>query len=240
MGTDIYKLELDNVFEGPMELLITLIKKEKVDIFDIPIIKITEQFLEQIQLINFENVGIALDFTNMASTLLEIKSKLLLPKENDNEEEDPRLDLVNRIIEYNNFKAVSQVLNDYFQIGDKKVLKVPEDLTMLSTEEFDYVDSNINSLAKVLLKILNKRTKEIEEEPMELPKESFTLEKSLKIIRQKMHNSKMVYFSSLFSLKSSKNEIITFFLAMLELTKLNEIVIRQSEETEEDILIYRR
>ncbi len=241
MENNIYKLELDNVYEGPMDLLISLIRKEKVDIFDIPILKITEQFLSYIQSISFANVGMALDFTNMASTLLEIKSKMLLPSEVEEDIVDPRLDLVNRLIEYNHFKDVSKALNEYYEIGDKRILKKTEDLTFLSTEEFDYIDSNIDSLTKILLKILNRQVKDVDDIPIELPKEVYTLEKSLKIIRQKLHNHKIVSFSSLFSPKSTKSEIISFFLAMLELTKLNEIVLRQNNDIgNEDIIINRR
>lgn len=240
MTQEVYKLELDNVFEGPMELLITLIKKEKVDIFDIPIALITDKFISHISGIDFENVGLALDFTNMASTLLEIKSKMLLPKEDSEIEEDPRFDLVSRIIEYNHFKEVSKVLGNYFEIGDRRLLKKSEDLTMLSTEEFDYIDSDIDSLTKVLIRILNRKVKEDREEEIELPKEVFTLEKSLKIIRQKIHNHKSISFTSLFNLESTKGEIIAFFLAMLELAKLNEIVLRQKLQDEDEIYIYRR
>ncbi|MFB0972558.1 MAG: segregation/condensation protein A [Neofamilia sp.] len=107
----VINVSIKNIYDGPMDLLLSLIKKEKIDIYDIPISNLTDKFLATMGEISYKNLESFLEFSDMAATLLQIKSKLLLPIfEDESEEEDPRESLVNRIIEYNYFKNLSEIL----------------------------------------------------------------------------------------------------------------------------------
>lgn len=234
-----YNITINNVYEGPMELLLDLIKKNEIDIYDIPIAKLTEKFIEEIGEIRFENLESFLEFSFMAATLLQIKSKMLLPinEDEENDEIDPREELVNRLIEYNYYKEISTILKSYFNIGNKKIQKNSEDLTILAMEEnIDFKDMNIDSLSKLFSKMLHKSYKDEIDFEFNINYESITMEEGITYLESKLVNDKKFYFSSLFDVAISRLEIITFFLSVLELIKSKKITVTQSK-IHEDILI---
>lgn len=116
-----------NVFEGPLDLLLHLIDKNKIDIYDIPIVEITDQYMEYIHAMEKEDLGIMSEFMVMAATLLDIKCRMLLPKEinEEGEEEDPRAELVQKLLEYKMYKYMSYELRDRMAAASKKVYKLP-------------------------------------------------------------------------------------------------------------------
>jgi segregation and condensation protein A len=120
MQEDIYKVQIDDIFEGPMDLLVHLIKKHEVDIYDIPIALITKQYLEYIEWMKIMNIDIAGDFIVMASTLTKVKSRMLLPSHDEDDDEDPRLELVKPIEEYLLMKSAAEKLLS--EIRDRKII----------------------------------------------------------------------------------------------------------------------
>lgn len=232
-----YKIVIKNIYEGPMELLLDLIKKNKIDIYDIPISDLTDEFIQSLGEINYTNLESFLDFSLMAASLLQIKSRMLLPKIDEaEEEEDPRAELIERIIEYNYYKTVADSLNNYFSIGNSKLLKRTEDLTILAMEEnIDYREMDSTKLLKTISKMLAKKVEKYEETVFDIEHEKFTMEESLERLKELLLNKDTLLFSSLFNSKASKVEIITFFLAILELIKSNKIIAKQ--EKDNDIII---
>ena len=153
-----YKIEINN-FEGPMDLLLHLIKKSEVDICDVSILEITKQYMDYINLMEQLNLNIASEYLVMAAELIEIKSAILLPKRQieseDDYEEDPRENLINRLIEYEKYKKISEVLKEYEQERKEIYLKSPSDLTKYKdddktvNETFDISDL-VNAFNKIM------------------------------------------------------------------------------------------
>lgn len=235
-------------FEGPMDLLYSLIVKNKIDIYDIPIALITEQYLDYINELgkyNMENIS---EFLIMGATLIEIKSRLLLPKEVDenNEEIDPREELVQRLIEYKRFKGIALEFDvkqksagySYYKAEDKAFIKqikkdVPKEISDIlkgATGEM---------LFKAFKEALRRRelmTDKIRSGFNSVQRDEFTLEEKLEQLTDLIERKKRFSFFKIFDSASSKNEIVTAFLAMLQLIKEKKIKIIQ-EEIFDDITI---
>jgi len=224
-----YKVRLE-IFEGPLDLLLYLVKKDHLNIYDIPIAKITEQYLKYIELMRLLDLNIAGEFLVMAATLMQIKSKMLLPAEEAaaaEEEEDPRAELVRRLLEYERFKEIAENLRqreagqqDVFKAGPKSDAHKVE-----AKEEGEvYFEASIFDL-------INAFTKALEEVPRELfyevIKDEFTIEGKVHEILHLMMLELSKRVSELFSKAKNKMEIIVTFLAILELIRVKEIVIRQ-------------
>lgn len=213
-------------YEGPMDLLLDLIKKNKVDIYDIPIFKITEEFLNYLENASKLNMDLASDFTLMASTLLEIKSKMLLPKsvsEDEEEEEDPRADLVKNLLEYKKFKEASEVLRKQGEYESKSFSKLRTEI--FDVDEIDFLkEIDVNKLSKTLIRILENYK---EDEIIEIEKDSFKIEDASRIIKTKILNEKKFFFTELLTDVKYKSDVITYFLGMLELIKLEFIEAKQ-------------
>lgn len=230
-------VSIQNVYDGPMDLLLNLIKKEKIDIYDIPISHITDEYLNTMGKISYINIESFLEFSDMAATLLQIKSRLLLPVINDDEEEeDPRESLVNRLIEYNYFKHISEILLSYYSIGSARLVKKSEDLTILSFEEdIDYKDIDKEKLKRSFLSLIKKDVSENIVPEFDIEEELITVEEGIAFLKEKLEFSKNFVFESLFSKNTSRIEIVTYFLAILELTKNGKIYLNQKNGR--DILI---
>jgi len=221
------KIKLE-VFEGPLDLLLYLIKKEEIDIYDIPIAKITEQYLEYLEFMKLLDLGIAGEFILMAATLMHIKSKMLLPPDpnevTQEEEMDPRLELVQKLLEYKKFKEAAGQLfemevkqKDVFTRGAASV-DMPEDNSKPCFEAslFD------------LITAFNKILKDIPKEVFyEVIKDEFTVEGKMHDIFHMLVNKPALFFSDLFKNAKNKFEVVTIFLAILELIRLKEIVAVQ-------------
>lgn len=241
-----YKIEID-VFEGPMDLLLHLIDKAEIDIYDIPISLIAEQFIQYIRQIEELNLEVASEFLVMAATLLEIKSKLLLPsRENfadaqlEMEEIDPRAELVRRLVEYKKYKNIVEDLKTLETTQSKVYYKPKEDLIDFEDEKFELESLNIDLLLKSLSNIIEKRNKENRIlDISEIQRDEYTLEECIKNIKQKLKLDNILKFNSLLGKDSTRKEIITYFLSILELISMKYIYVNQEEDFS-DLIISRR
>jgi segregation and condensation protein A len=223
-----YKVQLE-IFEGPLDLLLYLIKKEELNIYDIPIAGITEQYLDYLKLMQLLDLKLAGEFLVMASTLMQIKSKLLLPveeREQEEEEEDPREELVRRLLEYKKFKEVAERLERLeqaqSQVFRRRATGQIEDET--EGEQGEYFEASLFDLISAFSKILKVIPRK---EFLEIIKDEFTVEKKVHDLLHLLVVKPVIYFSKLFEKAKNKSEIIAIFLAILELIRLKEIVIRQ-------------
>jgi len=236
MTKDEYKVELE-IFEGPLDLLLYLIKKEEVDIYNIPIVKITTQYMEYLGLMRMLDLNIAGEFIVMAATLMMIKSRMLLPIEDrseEEEEEDPRWDLVRQLVEYKKFKDAASLLQErefiqknIFGIGGQTLALEPEDagIVLQDASLFDLIAA-FNEVLK------NARVEEIGE----IGPENFSLADKIDGILHRLRQQSSIPFTTLFSNMASRAEIICTFLAVLELARLRQLVIAQ-ESSFSDILV---
>jgi len=199
------------VFEGPLDLLLHLIKQNKIDIYDIPIALITKQYLEYLELMKELDIEIASEFLLMAATLIYIKSKMLLPKqEQTEEEEDPRKELVEQLIEYEKIKKASNFLKEQYLIWSKAFPRNTSQEEELFLEELSIFD-----LLQALKKILDKP-----EPKIYVPVETVKVEEKIEQILNVLRLHKSITFQELFEHNSSRLEIIVTFLALLELLRL--------------------
>lgn len=238
-----YKIVLDG-FEGPLDLLLSLIERAKIDIYDIPINIITEQYIEYIYAMEELNLSIASEFIMMAATLLEIKSKMLLPQEviivDDEEIEiDPREELVKRLIEYKKYKEVAEELRVSEDIESKVYYKPREDLSEF-TDIYEDIQFDLNLLLKSINRIIGRRgMKNITLDISEIQREEFTLKDCMDELLNKLNLKKRINFEDLLSENFSRNEIVTYFLSVLELIKLRRIKVIQ-EKIDKELIITSR
>ncbi|MEN2986524.1 MAG: segregation/condensation protein A [Thermodesulfovibrionaceae bacterium] len=198
------------VFEGPLDLLLHLIKQNKVDIYDIPIALITKQYLEYLEVIK-EFDEVASEFLVMAATLIYIKSKMLLPqRQSEVMQEDPRQQLVNQLIEYQKFKEVSQYLKEKYQIWSQAFPRKNK-----SEEDFLIDELSIYDLITALKRVLQKP-----EPKICLPKETIKVEDKIKELIKIIKEKGTIIFDEIFKENTSKMEIIVTFIALLELIKI--------------------
>ncbi len=235
-----YKLKLD-IFEGPLDLLLYLIKKDDIDISDIPITSITEQYMEYIEMMKLLDLDIVGDFLVMAATLMQIKSRMLLPPdpiEEEEIEEDPRDELVRRLQEYKRFKDVADALKEKeIKRKDFFARTVDEDVKKQLVEDAKetFIEASLFDLINALSDALNKAPEEILHE---IITEEFTVEQKIHDILHGLLEGSKVSLAKLFSVAKSKMEMIVTFLAILELIRLQEITAVQ-KRTFDDIEIMR-
>lgn len=222
-----YKVKLE-LFEGPLDLLLYLVKKDHLNIYDIPIAAVTEQYLKYLELMRFLDLNIAGEFLVMAATLMQIKSKMLLPAEQlqgQQEEVDPREELVRRLLEYEKFKQIAQTLRER-EVGQQEVFKRPK----VEKEKIDSPDTEVYFEASIF-DLINAFSQALEDVPKELfyevIKDEFTVEEKIHQILHLLLVSSSVRLSELFVQAKNKMEIIVIFLAILELIRLKEIVAQQ-------------
>ncbi len=233
-----YKVELE-VFEGPLDLLLYLIKKEEVDIYDIPIEKITNQYMQYLDVMRMLDLNIAGDFLVMAATLMMIKSRMLLPveerrQEEEEEDTDPRWDLVRQLVEYKKFKDAAIHLeecefvqeNIFGREGDDVQLGPDTELTMQDVNIFDLISAFNDALSKVQ-----------REDLKEIFTERFTVGEKIEMIVKTLEKSDKMLFSSLFTGMVSRVEIVCTFLALLELIRLKQVRARQDSSFGEIMII---
>lgn len=239
-----YKIIVD-AFEGPMDLLLHLIDKAEIDIYDIPINIIAEQFIEYIQGMEELNLEVTSEFLLMASTLLEIKSKMLLPQEINNsgeqlemEEVDPRVELIRRIVEYKKYKEAAGELKKSESIYSKMFFKPREELIEYVDDELELKGLSIDMLLKSINKIVKKNEKKIKSlDTNFIQREEYTLEEGIKNIKSKLEDKDILKFSELFNSDISKGEIVIYFLAILELIRSKYINIEQEKDFSELFII---
>lgn len=234
-------------FEGPMELLIHLIEKNKIDIYDIPIAILTDQYIESINNGIYKEMETMSGFLVMAATLLEIKSKTLIPRQKDEkEEDDPRQELVERIVEYKRFKKAAEIFADIEEISGIKVFKKPDNylLNLLKTNDKNDIEEVLNGITldmlygafEDVLKRQEKKRDKLRSGFNSVYREVFTIDDKITYIKDLLVINKELRFSVFFESAVSKSEIVVTFLAMLELIKAREITVWQ-ENTFDDIII---
>lgn len=223
---DKYKFKLDN-FEGPLDLLLHLIKEAKMDIADVKLADITEQYLDYMQGLDELDMERATEFITVAATLIEIKSKSLLPRpeENPPDEIDEEKLLLERLKEYQIFKEASQ---DLKQIEDiDKMYKAPD--SSVGAPRFVLKDMVLDKLLDAFVAILAKTDEKIiKEEPKKIEKDRFTVAEKIISIKNLIRENEHLKFSELFEEDQTKSELINIFLAVLELLKLQIIKVVQT------------
>jgi segregation and condensation protein A len=222
---DDYRIKLE-IFEGPIDLLLYLIRKNHFDIFDIPIALITEQYLEYLNMMKTLNLDVAGEFLTMAASLAEIKSKMLLPvdEEKSEEEQDPRSELVKRLLEYQRYKAAADELARRSQLGIHTFTKqqLPEELS--KSEEV--IEVSIFELIDAFKKVLEKYPSEIVKE---IVRERITVAQKINELTERLKNVEVIQFNELFKEKVELSEIIATFLALLELIRLKLLKVIQPQ-----------
>jgi len=233
----LYKVKLDK-FEGPLDLLLFFIKRDELNIYDIPIAKLTKEFLEYINLIRMLDLETAGDFILMASTLMHIKVRMLLPREIDEkgEEIDPRAELVKALLEYKRYKEMSEELS--FLESSQRKLKFRGNFSADEREtpvEFDTLLKNVSIYD--LAKAFKKAIEQLKDEPVhQVQKLNITIEEQIEFILNKFNNKIEIHFITLISDLKEKIRIIVTFVALLEMVKALKIGIKESPEFNDFIL----
>lgn len=227
-------------FEGPLDLLLHLIEKNKIDIYDIPIVEITEQYLEYVSNMAKEDLNLASEFLVMAATLIDIKSKMLLPAETDEngEEIDPRAELVEKLIEYKKYKYAAGELRDMQVYAGKAMYKqptVPEEVQKyqpaVNLDELlaDVTLSKLNEIFQMVLKRQVDKIDPVRSKFGKIEMEEVSLPDKITYVSSTIKKQKRCSFRQLLEGQSSKVEVIASFLAVLELIKVGEIEVHQDE-----------
>ncbi|MCR4762580.1 MAG: segregation/condensation protein A [Lachnospiraceae bacterium] len=228
------------VFEGPLDLLLHLIDKNKIDIYDIPIFTITEQYLEYIHAMDRADMEVTSEFLVMAATLMEIKCKMLLPREKneEGEEEDPRAELVQKLLEYKMYKFMAVELRDRQVDADLSLYRS----RMIPKEVADYVPpvdydavvgdmtlAKLNDIFQNLLKRMDDRVDPIRSTFGRIEKEDVDLDERTRYIRTYVRQNARFSFRELLSRQRTRSEVIVAFLVILEEIKRGEVSVEQEE-----------
>lgn len=235
------------VFEGPLDLLLHLIEKNKIDIYDIPIVEVTQQYLDYIKQMETEDMNVMSEFLVMAATLLDIKCRMLLPKEEteEGETQDPRAELVQKLLEYKMYKYMSFELRDRQIDAEKTWYKKP--MLPKEVQEYQYPvdydalfgDMNLAKLHEIFKTVMRRQEDKID--PIrskfgKIEKDEINLEEKQLYIEEYVKNHRKFSFRGLLEKQGNKMEIIVTFLAVLEMMKQGIISIEQ-EENFADIII---
>lgn len=216
------------MYEGPLDLLLHLIKKNEVSITDIPIAMITEQYLETLEVMRNLNFDVAGEFIAMASTLIHIKSRMLLPPEEGEEDEDegvdPRDELIRHLLEYQRFKEASE------DLSKREILH--RDVFVRSSEAVEEVESNefapvsVFELMVALRRVMEKLPEDVAHT---VQLENISVREKMTLILDFLHRSSRVDFHALFESAASRMEVVVTFLALLELIKIRAVMVNQEE-----------
>jgi segregation and condensation protein A len=226
-----YNIKLD-VFEGPFDLLLFLIRKNEVDIYDIPIHDIAEQFLEYIELMKMLDLEVAGEFIEMVAILMNIKARMLLPRPfhiPEEEYEDPRSELVEKLIEYKRYKEAALEMAEYeekkLRLYSRKYFVYPDQDRTISAEEYLH-DITLFDLLLAFKKALDDMPKVTYHEVKRI---DVTIEQQTEFILNKISHKSMIMFAELIAGIKEKIVIVVTFVALLELIRTRRIIVRQSE-----------
>ena len=229
MQEEIYKVQLENIFEGPMDLLVYLIKKNELDIYDIPIAMVTEQYLRYLEWIKIMNIDYAGDFIVMASTLAHIKSRMLLPaSDGEEDEDDPRREIVRPLLEYLQMKSAAEQLSERHLLGEETFLRGRDRQEFLEIQQEEYIQVGLFELIEAFQKILEKIPGD---ERMEFTADKISVKERITQITDILEAKGSTTFIELFSENPNKSEVIVTFLAILEMVKLALVRIVQHTQT---------
>lgn len=235
------------VFEGPLDLLLYLIDKNKVNIYDIPIVLITDQYMEYVNAMDKEDLDVVSEFLLMASTLLDIKAKMLLPRneEEETEEEDPRTELVNKLLEYKMYKYMSFELRDRYSVDNLSLYKkptIPEEVAAYRppVDVCELVgDTDLVRLNEIFNEVMKRQENKVDKVRSnfgKIEKEEVSLEEKIVYVKEFVLEKRVCSFRQLLMKGHSKLQIVVTFLAILELIKSSVITVTQ-EKTFDDIII---
>ena len=243
LETNKYEIKLEN-FAGPLDLLCHLIDKNKLDIYEVKISDITDQYIEYINQMEQSNLEITSEFLLMASTLVYIKSKGLLPKNNEDEEEEiTEEELLKRVVEYKQYKEISQLFREKYNLYSNRIYKLPETITLPKQnleKEYDY-----NLLVEYYKNIRNRNDVKVNlnlKENMEKISisESVTITSKVKLIFKELLKKNKFVFNKLFSKKDNRPvDIVTAFLGLLEMSRKDRVTVQQ-EKNFGDIIVSKK
>jgi len=222
-SSDELKIKL-GAFAGPLDLLLYLIKQEQANIFDIPVARITDEYLKYVRLMKSLDIAVAADFLVMAATLIEIKSKMLLPRDPfaapEEEFEDPRQELVDRLLEYEKYKSAAQMLYERTTIEQAVFPR-----GRIETDENNAeVDASVFDILTVFQKILARHRDEIQ---MEIQREEISLADMIKALKKRIFDELELSVTAFFEEMHSKRELVTAFIAVLEIVRTEGIRLIQ-------------
>src|ERR1700758_3238402 len=223
-----FAVSVTDVYEGPLDLLLDLIRKQDIDIYDIPIARITEQYLAYVEKIRELDVNVAAEFIYMAAVLIHIKSKMLLPRDplaTEDEQEDPRMELVNRLLEHEKFKSAAQMLLQKQQIEDA-VLTNPSLKEFMETEGTEpEIAADVIDLVKTFQQVLERvRNRPV----LNVDEETVTVGQMIDFLRRRLSlEDRPIRLKQLLMRVPSRQALVCMFLALLELVRLQAIQVRQ-------------
>ena len=221
-------------FSGPLDLLLFLIKQEQANIFDIPIAKITDAYLKYIRLMKSLDISLAADFIVMAATLIEIKSKMLLPKEisgenADEELEDPRQELIDRLLEHQKFKNAAEMLYERVTVEQAVFGRGRVETDDNNTE----TNATVFDLLNVFQKIVSRHVEEVQ---LEIHREEISLADMIKNLKRRIYEAKELNLLEFFAEMHTRRELVTAFIAVLEIVRTESVKLTQSATFGEIIL----
>src|SRR5213082_3557745 len=223
-----FAVTVDQVYDGPLDLLLDLIRKQDIDIYDIPIAKITAQYLTYVEKLRELDVNVAADFIYMAAVLIHIKSKMLLPRDpaiGSEEQEDPRAELVNRLIEHEKFKSAAQMLLQKQQIEDA-VRSNPAIREFMDAEGTEpEIAADVIDLVKTFQQILDRARSR----PMiQVDEETVTVSQMIEYLRRRLSlEDRPIRLKQMLRNVESRQALVCMFLALLEMVRLQAIQLRQ-------------
>jgi segregation and condensation protein A len=230
MSEEVYRIRLADIFEGPMDLLLFLIKKNEVNIYDIPIATITDQYLDYLNMMREMNIDIAGDFLVMAATLTHIKSRMLLPvhEEMEDAEEDPRLEIARPLAEYIQLKEAAAKLRSRSILGEDTFVRRPEKGEVLADDAPEWVRVDLFELIDAFQRILKNITPE---QRVDLTADRISVKDRISEIVNILEKQASVTFDALFDGDTDRGMIVVTFLAVLEMVRLALIRVYQQQET---------
>ena len=229
MQEEVYQVKLDNIFEGPMDLLVHLIKKNEVDIYDIPIAIITDQYLQYLEWMKSMNIDVAGDFIVMAATLTQIKSKMLLPvHENEEDQEDPRLEIARPLAEYLQIKSAAERLAERYLLGEDTFVRSPGQEEILADRQNEIITVGLFELIDAFQQILAKMSPD---DKILITADSVSVKDRISQLVDIFEAKGSVIFDELFPAGAAKIEVIVTFLAILEMVRLSLVRIVQYVQT---------
>jgi segregation and condensation protein A len=232
MTPDPYQIKLEEIFEGPMDLLVHLIKKNEVSIYDIPIALITDQYLEYLEWIKAMNVDVAGNFILMAATLVQIKSKMLLPlHDGEEDDDDPRMEIIRPLNEYLQMKKAAEQLWQRDLLGQDTFIRSVSEKDMSPEPDDGYIQVGLFELIDAFRQILADLDAD---QQVDFTADRISIKDRIAQIIEKLENRGPLTFDELFSKPIHKSDVVVTFLAILEMVKLN--LLRIAQHTQSGIM----
>jgi segregation and condensation protein A len=229
MENKLYQVKLSDIFEGPMDLLVHLIKKNEIDIYDIPIAMVTEQYLSYLEWLKSMNIDFAGDFLVMAATLAHIKSRMLLPTvSDDDDDEDPRMEIARPLAEYLQLKSAAEELSRRALLGENTFVRQPAEVSDLVPRDEEFINIGLFELIDAFQQILKNISAE---ERLELTSDSISVKDRISELVDLFEEKKSLTFEELFAGAPNKSDVIITFLAILEMVKLCLVRLAQHSQT---------